>query len=369
MRTVRLLVFLCVGFLVLPEVLFAQTSVPFSSDQWTFGGQVHSTETHLGRESLRLKGASATLGDVAFTEGIIEFDIAFSSARNFVGTFWRMADGTNYEEFYMRPHQSGNPDANQYTPVFNGIPGWQLYHGAGHGAPTIYRFNEWMAVRLVIARDHAEIYIQDMDTPALVTANFKRDRVAGPIGIYAAGLADAHFANFRYTQMANPPLKGTPPDIAEAPTGSIMSWEVSSPFPENSLGHTLTSDDKSGLEWKTLASEATGTANVGKIIAGTQENNTVFVRMTLESSRAQVIPLQFGYIDRVRVYLNDKALYQGLNTFQSRDYRFLGTIGLFDTVYLDLKEGTNEVWMAVTAHFGGWGVKAVLPSADGVTVR
>jgi len=35
-----------------------------------------------------------------------------------------------FEHFYIRPHQSGNPDANQYTPVFNGVSAWQLYHGA-----------------------------------------------------------------------------------------------------------------------------------------------------------------------------------------------------------------------------------------------
>ena len=36
----------------------------------------------------------------------------------------------------LRPaHQMGNPDAVQYTPVFNDISAWQLYHGPGFWAP------------------------------------------------------------------------------------------------------------------------------------------------------------------------------------------------------------------------------------------
>ena len=44
----------------------------------------------------------------------------------------------------------------------------------------------------------------------------------------------------------------------------------------------------------------------------------------------------------------------------SRDYRFLGTIGYFDAVYLQLKKGRNDLWIAVSENFGGWGIKAKL---------
>jgi hypothetical protein len=40
----------------------------------------------------------------------------------------------------------------------------------------------------------------------------------------------------------------------------------------------------------------------------------------------------------------------------SRDYRYLGTIGLFDSVTLPLKAGENEIWIAVSEAFGGWGI-------------
>ena len=47
----------------------------------------------------------------------------------------------NYENFYIRPHQSGNPDANQYQPVFNGSASWQLYYGPEYAAPVEYRYD------------------------------------------------------------------------------------------------------------------------------------------------------------------------------------------------------------------------------------
>lgn len=57
------------------------------------------------------------------------------------------------------------------------------------------------------------------------------------------------------------------------------------------------------------------------------------------------------------------------NTYQSRDYRYLGTIGLFDTVVLPLVAGANEIVIAVTEAFGGWGVMAELDDLDGVSIR
>ena len=52
--------------------------------------------------------------------------------------------------------------------------------------------------------------------------------------------------------------------------------------------------------------------------------------------RARRQPLELGYSDRAIVYLNGERLYRGNATYRSRDYRFLGSIGLWDTIYLPL---------------------------------
>ena len=56
------------------------------------------------------------------------------------------------------------------------------------------------------------------------------------------------------------------------------------------------------------------------------------------------------------VFVNGRRVYSGDNTYMSRDYRYLGTIGLFDSVVLPLQPGKNEICVAVTEAFGGWGI-------------
>ena len=77
--------------------------------------------------------------------------------------------------------------------------------------------------------------------------------------------------------------------------------------------------------------------------------------------------MDFGFSDRAVVYLNRRALYRGDDTYRSRDYRFLGSIGWWDTLYLPLVEGDNELVVAVSETFGGWGVQARFPEVDGLS--
>jgi hypothetical protein len=96
--------------------------------------------------------------------------------------------------------------------------------------------------------------------------------------------------------------------------------------------------------------------------------NTVFARITIDSARQQIKKLKFGFSDRIKVYLNDRLLYSGNNNYRSRDYRFLGTIGYFDELYLPLEKGKNELWMAVSESFGGWGIKCRFEDMEGITL-
>jgi hypothetical protein len=90
--------------------------------------------------------------------------------------------------------------------------------------------------------------------------------------------------------------------------------------------------------------------------------------VTLISTQAQTVRLRFGFSDLVRTYLNGQVLYSGDNTYRSRDYRYLGTIGFFDEIYLPLQAGRNHLLFAVAENFGGWGLQATLEDAEGVTV-
>ena len=79
--------------------------------------------------------------------------------------------------------------------------------------------------------------------------------------------------------------------------------------------------------------------------------------------------MAIGFSDRCKVYLNGRLLYAGSNGFMSRDYRFYGTIGFWDELFLDLQKGNNEVTIAVSEDFGGWGVEARFDELNGIVIQ
>ena len=71
--------------------------------------------------------------------------------------------------------------------------------------------------------------------------------------------------------------------------------------------------------------------------------------------KAQIKKLEFGYSDKVSIFLNRRILFTGDSSFRSRDPLFLGVAGLNDAVYLPLQKGENELLLIVSESMGGWG--------------
>jgi hypothetical protein len=358
------------ALLAMPPAGLAQP-VPFTAGRWHVKATESRMETYLGRESLYLKGGIAVADGARLVNGSIEFDIAFSGERGFMGGVWRVQDYENFEEFYLRPHQSGNPDANQYQPVFHGVSGWQLYHGKRYSTPVSYRFDEWIHVRILFSGSQAEFYVGGMEKPVLYVDDLKREVEAGGVGLSAGNFAPAHFSNFSFTATDTPPIQGRPGRPEPAPAGVVSSWWVSDVFPERSLerAYAVSRADVASRSWTRLATESTGLANLARVQGIGPRNNTVFAKKVIVSQREQVKRLDFGFSDRVRVYLNGRLLYRGDDGYLSRDYRFLGSIGYFDTLYLPLIQGENELLMAVSEDLGGWGVQAKLEDLEGITLQ
>lgn len=356
-------------YLAFPQFSHSE-KVSFDMNRWEIQAKESKVLNYLDRQTLYLKSGIAIVKDSQFTDGIIEFDIAFTGERGFMGVFWRMQDDENYEEFYVRPHQSGNPDANQYEPVFNDVAAWQLYHGEGYGAPTKYNFNQWNHIKLVISGKQADVYINDMATPVLFISDQKREIKSGKVGFSVGNFAPGYYSNFSYTPLNNPSLKGKAKDPKPTPAGTITSWMISNPIDGKALEnkYQLTAIDKQNLTWKKLKSESTGITNLARLYGVDDVKYTVFAKLTIQSEVDQIKKIRFGFSDEIKVYFNDLLIYGGSDPYQSRDYRFLGTIGYFDELYLPLKKGVNELWMAVSENFGGWGIKALFEDTKGITI-
>ncbi len=344
---------------------------PFDGDGWTIQAANSDVVDYLGQRALMMKGGTAFLNDIDIESGLLEFDVAIPPLRSFAGVMFRAQDSSNFEHFYIRAHQSGNPDANQYTPVFNGVSGWQLYYGEDYAVPSQYRHDAWMHIKIAYSGSRAEVYI-DSATPSLVINDLKHGVHSGAVGLNASNLAPAHFANFQVSALPDDyAFSEAPADKAAAAPEVVTQWQVSDVFDGRALEgmHTLGNELKRDREWTTLASEATGITNLARVQGLEDDKATVFAKLVVNSAGEQIKGLAIGYSDAVAVYVNDTLIYSGTNQFLTRDYRYLGTVGLFDKVFLPLQKGDNEVWVAVSESFGGWGVQAKFDDLTDIVLK
>jgi len=353
--------------LLMAPLLLAAEVVPFTDDRWEIEGEEFRVETVAGKEALFVRNGKALLKDAGFRNGTIEFDIMTDGERGFSGVLFRLTETGNGESFYIRPHQSGFEDANQYTPVFNGVTGWQLYFGPSFSTPASYQPNRWVHIKIVVLESQADIYI-DSEQPNLHIADLKQSNAAGWLGMNS-GFAPVHFANFSFEKSDEVVITGTPATMKETAPGTIMTWSVSRAFDEALLsGSTLPAAVVRDQEWQQLKVEDWGYANLARVQGIAEGANAVMARIIISADEATTKIISFGYSDRVKVYLNGTLLYAGNNGYQTRDYRYLGTIGLFDELALPLNAGRNELAFAVAESFGGWGIMAQMEDREGVTI-
>ena len=335
-------------------------TVPLDAGSWDWGSAVVTPVEHLGRGCVRIEPAGeylqvVTVAGVELEDGMIEAEVAIGPERSFHGVFWRGLDDENYESFFVRPHQVGNPDAIQYTPVHNGSSSWQLYHGPGFWNPIDFPIDEWFTIRVAFVGERAEVFIADQ--PALEISELKAEQPQGTVGLLVAGDA-LHISAFRYGAEAL--LTAAAPARPDRAPGVVPHWSVSDPFAEAELPEALDEAALSVRTWTPLESEPLGLADLSRVHGIRDGKDTVFAKTRLASQRAQTVAAELGFSDRAVVFLNGRRLYRGDDSYRSRDYRFLGSIGFYDTVYLPLEEGENELVIAVSESFGGWGVQARL---------
>jgi len=338
--------------------------IPVDSEGWGWGTPRPRLVEHRGRKAFAFPDdvGLATVDGLELADGVMELELAVSAERAFHGLGWHVADGGNYESFFVRPHQVGNPDAIQYTPVTNSISSWQLYHGPGFWAPVRFPIDDWFTIRIATAGERAAIWVADLETPALVVEELKLGTATGGVGVLVSG-PGLHISRFAVSnEVPSLPAPTSPSSPLEP--GMIPRWDVSEPFEEASIDHAMAEEHR----WRSFEVEPSGLLNLGRASGIVGDENTVLVRVVLLSPRDQVVPMQIGFSDRAIVFLEGQPLFRGDDTYRSRDYRFLGSIGPWDTVYLPLREGPNRLVVAVSETFGGWGIQARLPHSHDLTL-
>ncbi|MCI5183360.1 MAG: hypothetical protein D3921_12755 [Candidatus Electrothrix sp. AW1] len=397
--------------------------IPFDSNRWTYStttgkalddnlASANRIESYLGEDqALFLQLTNAVVNDISMTDGTIEYDVAFSdpwadgdtTANGFYGVLWRADDVLqNYEHLYFRAQRTREIKAIQYEGVSNGGSNAILY-GQQHTETYVFPFDTWLHVKLLVAGNQAELYVYERDAATTDTKNEERkvnplktfylkgNNTSGAVGLVSGGKQDnaqlfhgGYYANFDFTPgtptLTKPlPSEETPIKPLDNLTDStsITSWMLSGTFDSTALDNkrTLTEDDLSRTDWTSAQTDGGGVLDIYKF-QSVPRGTTAYLRTTLISDKTQVKRLNIRYYmqNEIKVYFNGDLIFSSSplntnkpeelgaevpweNTRTSLDYR-----SDFRHIYLPLKSGNNELWIA-----GATGVIAQVENMDGIS--
>ena len=98
--------------------------------------------------------------------------------------------------------------------------------------------------------------------------------------------------------------------------------------------------------------------------------SALLAKVAVRSERDQTKRLDFGYSDIASVFVNGELVFSGNHIFSNNFPRRQGLVTLDQaSLYLPLKEGDNEIIVAVTEVFGGWGITGAFEDLEGLEIR
>jgi DNA-binding beta-propeller fold protein YncE len=337
----------------------AADTIPFDSPRWQMVNA--KVADYLGQKALM---GTVFLKDSEFENGVIEFDLAVTGARSYPGVIFRSQANGSWERIYIRPHRAGTEptplyaDVLQYVSSFNRVDSWQFYNGEGMTAAAAIPFNRWFHVKIEVSGTQARVFLDKAETPALLIHELKQGIRKGGLGLIGPMDGSAYYANFSYYPDNN--LKFLPPPPIYPVAGVIRVWELSRPFKALQIDMEKNPAEQSlgDLDWKAASAEASGLVDISRFHPRSGAPDLVFAKTVIDSQEEKTFKLNIGYSDYISVFLNGKLLFTGASPYQGRDPSFLGIVGFFDSVYLPLQKGNNELLLAVAELSGGWGFKA-----------
>ena len=297
--------------------------IPLDTSHWEYNARSYVLESFEGQNAVYLQGGNMTLRENHFLNGTIEFDVYLREVQAFPGVYFRVnEESANAEQFYIRPHQSGNPDANQTAPLIQGVTPWQLYYGPRYSFPYQYKFDDWTHVRIVVLDSRAQVFLDHSTDPHLSWQLFHQPSPGG-IVIRGGNQTGLHIANVKISA-ENPELVNFSP-VERAPIeGAIEAWEISDKFEEKMLDNP---NDLEGLinsrSWQGRLSLAEGVAaDISQIQQLNDGNpgNTVLAKVIIRADQEGIRLFEFGYSDRVVAILNGIPVYRGNNRWLRRTW-------------------------------------------------
>ena len=363
-------------FIMLTPALAQKTiPLPMSEKDWDFNGNDARITTHLGQTALELSNgpfvSSRAITD--FQDGTIEYDLALTDSTRFTSMYFRSKDSANYEHVYLRANPTKGPMANdwiQYAAVVDDVNYWDMSLEYQSNATLTY--DGWNHVKLVIRGGQLLAYVNDMDRPALYVPMMDGAPAAGEIAFDG----EAYIANIRVSPGQTPGLgEGPIYDLTRNDPRYLRYWEVTDPVSLEldatplplPVGNEVPALPGNDAGWSPVAAERFGLINLSRQFGPTPygEQRVVWLRTTLTAEEAQVRRLDLGFSDGVLLFLNggllgmDRTVYQAPGMTEPE-----GRLSVDNSSWdLPLRAGDNELLIAVTNFFYGWGIVARLDDA------
>jgi hypothetical protein len=129
----------------------------------------------------------------------------------------------------------------------------------------------------------------------------------------------------------------------------------------------LTPEMLAGREgWPSYPVERSGVVAIGRHLARPRPAGGAVARLVVRSAGPRLQRLELGYSDYVTVFVNGVPIFAGDAHYSYNQPRQDGLIGRWQsTIWLPLRNGENEVLLAVVDGFGGWALTGRLDPADG----
>lgn len=334
-------------------------SLPFNNlSSWQVSDSLHQYGIHKGKQALMMKQGTALVDGIELRDGIIEVDIAPVADRAFAGICFRAKDTEALELIYLRFHKSGQFDAIQYTPRYNGLDSWQLYHSSDYQGAATYKPGEWNRLQVKFEGSRAWVGINGGVKVALHVKELLRAPRKGKIGLWALG--EVWFSNFSYSTLPSVVLMREMEEPDQR-AKSVIKWELSPAYNADSLDWKKY--PTGAINWQAVKANDRGLVNVSmyrrKRIFDQAERNSldvVFARTTITAEKDELRAIRFDYSDQILVFLNGQTLFRGDNSFRSKGPLYRGEVNADNNVlYLPLKKGNNELLIAVAERTSGWG--------------
>ena len=345
-------------------------TIPLNTSNWQFKSESVEFLEYKGVKAMKINSSTdqVVLKNFDFTDGTIEFDIELSDPR-FSFLHFRKKDATNSEGFYLRTQRAGNPnavDAIQYAPIIKGVNLWDMLYAYQSNAD--FSKTEWNHVKLVVSGKQLLAYVNDMTTPALAVPHLEGNTTTGTLAFNGQAIIANLVVKPDVTEGLSP-IAGI--DITDNDPRYLRKWKVSEVVAmEAGIDFKESYYPTETTTWTALSAERGGLINLTRMFGKSEKRRMVWLKMSINSNRAQTIPLDLGFSDEVWVFINNRSLFIDKNTYispmrKSPDGRCSIENASFE---VPLKEGNNELLIGVANDFFGWGIIGRLAHLDGLTL-